>query len=177
MTYLEKLKKEHPDWDDYTVLATARNTCPWNFGYETQYSPTSQYMCEREYTVNKCIDCWRRDIPEQESEPVNDVDIYQYRALRTCSTPEETDMLVQGLMGLCGESGECMDIIKKHLFQGHELDKAHLAEELGDVAWYLAVAAKGAGYNLSDIFNMNIAKLKKRYPDGFDADRSVNREN
>lgn len=107
---------------------------------------------------------------------MKDINRYQKMALRTCSTPDEKDMLAQGLMGLCGESGECMDILKKHLFQGHELDKKHLAEELGDVAWYLAVAARGAGYDLSDIFAMNIEKLKKRYPDGFDADRSVNRD-
>ena len=177
MTYLDKLKKEHPDWDDYTVLATARNTYPWNFGYESQYSTDSQYMCEREYTVNKCIYCWQRQMLETENEPTNDIDIYQKNALRTCSTPMEHDMLMQGLMGLCGEAGECIDIYKKCLFQGHELDRAHLAEELGDVAWYLAVAARGAGYNLSDIFNMNITKLRKRYPDGFDANKSVNREN
>lgn len=108
--------------------------------------------------------------------PTKDIDNYQQLALRTCSTPGEDDMITQGLMGLCGESGECMDILKKHLFQGHDLDKKHLAEELGDVAWYLAIAARGAGYKLSDIFDMNIAKLKKRYPDGFDAERSINRE-
>lgn len=107
---------------------------------------------------------------------MKDINRYQKMALRTCSTPDEKDMLTQGLMGLCGESGECMDILKKHLFQGHELDKKHLAEELGDVAWYLAVAARGAGYDLSDIFAMNVEKLKKRYPDGFDAGRSVNRD-
>lgn len=99
---------------------------------------------------------------------------YQRAALRTAGDNRE-DYLLNGVMGLTGEAGECSDIVKKHLFQGHELDKAHLAEELGDVAWYLAIAAEAIGYSLSDIFAANVEKLKKRYPDGFDKDRSINR--
>lgn len=100
---------------------------------------------------------------------------YQRAALRTAGD-DKNAWLINGVMGLCGEAGECIDIIKKTQFQGHELDKEHLAEELGDVAWYLAVTAKAIGYNLSDIFKMNVEKLKKRYPEGFDKDRSINRE-
>jgi NTP pyrophosphatase (non-canonical NTP hydrolase) len=79
-------------------------------------------------------------------------------------------------MGLCGESGEAIDIVKKHLAQGHELDKAHLAKELGDIAWYLAETATALDLNLEDVFQANIDKLKKRYPEGFDALRSIHRE-
>ena len=84
--------------------------------------------------------------------------------------------ILNGLMGLNGEAGECIDILKKYLFQGHELDKEHLAEELGDVAWYLAVTADALGYSLQEIFKMNIEKLRKRYPDGFEEERSINRD-
>ena len=83
--------------------------------------------------------------------------------------------LLQGLMGLSGESGEALDILKKHLFQGHPLDREHLALELGDVAWYLAVSADALGYTLDDILRMNIDKLHKRYPNGFAAERSMYR--
>lgn len=86
------------------------------------------------------------------------------------------DRLINGLMGLNGEAGEAIDILKKHLFQGHDLDKEHLAKELGDVAWYLAISADALGYSLEEILQMNIDKLKARYPEGFDEDRSVNRE-
>ena len=86
-----------------------------------------------------------------------------------------TDRLINGLMGLNGEAGEAIDILKKHLFQGHDLDREHLAKELGDVAWYLAVSADAVGYSLEDIFQMNNDKLRARYPDGFEAGRSVNR--
>lgn len=79
-------------------------------------------------------------------------------------------------MGLNGEAGEAIDILKKHLYQGHELDREHLAKELGDVAWYLAVTADALGYTLEDILQMNVQKLRARYPDGFDSDRSVHRK-
>lgn len=102
---------------------------------------------------------------------------YQMEAMRTASGMEKQDqMLVNGVLGLNGEAGECADIVKKHLFQGHALDTEHLAEELGDVLWYIAVTAYSIGYNLDYIAQMNVDKLRKRYPDGFDAARSVNRD-
>lgn len=103
---------------------------------------------------------------------------YQQAALRTdtyCGGFRIHGRLVNGLMGLNGESGECIDILKKHLFQGHDLDRVHLAKELGDVAWYLAVSADALGYTLEEILEMNVAKLMARYPAGFDADKSLNR--
>lgn len=100
---------------------------------------------------------------------------YQEEAMRTASGMYG-DLLMNGVMGLCGEAGECIDIVKKHLFQGHELDKEHLAKELGDVAWYLAVTAKAIGYDLNTILQMNVAKLRERYPEGFDEERSKHRK-
>ena len=99
---------------------------------------------------------------------------YQNKALSTANQ-QNPHKLLEGVMGLNGEAGECADAIKKHLFQGHELDKQHLAYELGDVAWYLALAADAIGYDLETILRMNIGKLKKRYPDGFDSNASINR--
>lgn len=104
-----------------------------------------------------------------------DADDYQKEALRTAAEGDNNELLINGLMGLCGEAGECIDILKKHKFQGHKLDKEKLKEELGDVAWYLAIASEGLGYKLSDILDGNIEKLKKRYPDGFDTEKSINR--
>lgn len=104
---------------------------------------------------------------------------YQEACLRTepmDAKITDTTRLENGLMGLNGEAGEAIDIMKKFLFQGHELDKKHLAKELGDVAWYLAVTADALGYYLEDIFQMNIDKLKARYPDGFDPELSKHRK-
>ena len=101
---------------------------------------------------------------------------YQQAALRTApkDLPPER-LLLNGLMGLNGEAGEAIDILKKHLFQGHELDTAHMAKERGDVAWYLAVSADAIGYDLETVMQMNVDKLKARYPDGFDAEHSLHR--
>lgn len=105
------------------------------------------------------------------------VNEYQLKALRT-RNPMVLDELriVEGVMGLAGEAGECVDLCKKSVFQGHELDHEHLAKELGDIAWYLAISADAIGYDLETIFQMNIDKLQARYPDGFEVDKSVNRE-
>lgn len=102
---------------------------------------------------------------------------YQQLALVTMNKENTGDrMLTNGVMGLCGEAGECVDMVKKYLFQGHSLDKEKLLKELGDVAWYLAVTAAALDTPLEDVLAANIEKLKKRYPDGFSAERSVNRD-
>lgn len=104
--------------------------------------------------------------------------INEYQALAmTTLNPElsRKDVLINSVMGLCGESGEAIDIVKKWLAQGHPLDKAHLAKELGDIAWYLAEAATALDIPLEDILQANIHKLKARYPEGFSRERSITR--
>ena len=102
---------------------------------------------------------------------------YQELAMRTCN-PELTEeqRLLDGVMGLCGESGECIDLVKKHLMQGHPLDREKLAMELSDVCWYIAQTAGALGYKLEDVFQLNIDKLRKRYQEGFDYARSLDRK-
>ena len=79
-----------------------------------------------------------------------------------------------GLMRL-PKAGEAIDIVKKWLAQGHELDRAHLVRELGDVAWYLAEAATALDVPLEDVLQANLDKLQKRFPEGFNASASVHR--
>jgi len=103
---------------------------------------------------------------------------YQHLALTTLNPAlEGKDVLINGVMGLCGEAGEVIDHVKKHLAQGHPLDKAHMAKELGDVAWYLAETATALGLELEEILQGNIDKLRARYPEGFSTERSMNRRN
>ena len=135
---------------------------------------------------------------ERVQEIVNDgmtADEYQREAMRTAWTDakenlppkvaamlesgafdEKEILLLHGVMGLSGESGEAEELVKKWIFHGHDLDAEKVAEELCDVAWYLAIASRALGYKLSAIFQMNIDKRMERYPDGFDKSRSINRE-
>ena len=102
---------------------------------------------------------------------------YQNAALRTAQTDKLTarELLLNSALGLCGESGEVADLLKKYHFQGHNLDLDHVAKELGDISWYLAVGAYAIGYDLETILQMNVDKLKARYPNGFSVDRSLHR--
>lgn len=99
----------------------------------------------------------------------------EYQSLAQRTSPNKHSRIINGVMGLSGEAGECIDLVKKHLFQGHNLDCEHLAEEIGDVLWYCAELAVGINRSLDDIAAQNIEKLKARYPDGFDPERSTHR--
>ena len=101
---------------------------------------------------------------------------YQKQAMTTLNPAlSKKDVLINGVMGLCGESGEAIDIVKKHLAQGHELDRDSLIKELGDIAWYLAETATALDVSLEEVLERNIDKLRKRYPAGFDTEKSKNR--
>jgi NTP pyrophosphatase (non-canonical NTP hydrolase) len=101
---------------------------------------------------------------------------YTENMKRTAGSLElNNENLCWGAMGISGEAGEVTDYLKKVVFHTHELDKLKLAEELGDVLWYLACTAELISYDLEKIAEMNIEKLKKRYPGGWDVERSKNR--
>lgn len=106
-----------------------------------------------------------------------DMNEYQVLAQRTCNITDTVgDKIENGCMGLNGEAGECIDLLKKARFQGHELDREKLIEELGDVLWYCAELAAGLGVGLEEVAQRNVDKLRRRYPDGFDPERSVHRD-
>jgi NTP pyrophosphatase (non-canonical NTP hydrolase) len=103
---------------------------------------------------------------------------YQALAARTIN-PEQPDKerLINFVFGLAGETGETIDLLKKIIFHGHdmEINRDKLALELGDCLWYITGIATAAGINLDDIAKRNIEKLKARYPDGFSEERSIKR--
>ena len=104
---------------------------------------------------------------------------YQEEALKFASpisSSTDFNLMLQGVMGLNGEAGEAIDIVKKHVFHGHDLDKEHLAKELGDCMWYIATAAVSIGYSLEEIMQMNIDKLTARYGEKFSTERSLHRK-
>lgn len=106
-----------------------------------------------------------------------DGNFYQKMATRTANYDlKDHEQLINGALGLCGESGEVADMIKKCFMQGHPLDIVHLAKELGDCLWYIALISETIGYGLNGIMRLNIDKLQERYPHGFDKEKSQNRK-
>ena len=100
---------------------------------------------------------------------------YQRAAMRTQGAHDLSDRLAMAGLGLTGEAGEVADHLKKHLFQGHELDREALKKELGDILWYVALLLDTTGLTMSEILDANIEKLTRRYPDGFSAEASSGR--
>jgi NTP pyrophosphatase (non-canonical NTP hydrolase) len=90
---------------------------------------------------------------------------YINAALRTEAPSDQR--LLHAAMGMCTETGELMDALKKHMFYGKPLDGVNLSEELGDLFWYIAIACDALGTTFEEVWEMNIAKLRKRYPGKF----------
>lgn len=106
----------------------------------------------RESIDRGAMSCYYKDIPEHDAAE-----------------------LICGVIGLCGESGEVADIVKKCVFHKHPLDIENIENELGDVLWYVALCCNAINVSMEDVMQLNIDKLKKRYPDGFSEERSINR--
>ena len=111
-------------------------------------------------------------------DPIN----YQKLAARSLSNKpehlltEEEQLLAMCALGLTGEAGEVAEIIKKALFHGHPIDVNELKKELGDVLWYTAALCTKFGIEMNDVMDLNIEKLNKRYPEGFNSFDSINRK-
>lgn len=102
---------------------------------------------------------------------------YQELAMRTAGpSANDADSLILSALGLCGESGEFADAIKKNRYHGHPIPIAKLVEELGDILWYVSRATAAMGFDMEWIATRNINKLKARYPEGFSSERSIDRE-
>lgn len=100
---------------------------------------------------------------------------YQKLAERTInSTLANVDAEMHALHGMVGEIGELHSIYQKE-YQGHEIQEEHLKKELGDLLWFIAEYCTVNGWTLEEIMQLNIAKLKARYPEGFDEAKSLNR--
>ena len=83
--------------------------------------------------------------------------------------------LLHASMGMATEAAEFIDILKKHIFYGKELDAEHLEEEIGDLLWYIAEALNALGLDLDQVMENNIRKLRIRYKKKFTVDEAMNR--
>lgn len=109
----------------------------------------------------------------KETMSLNDYQVKSKRTLNQSLTKEQT--VSNMIMGILGETGEVADIIKKHYYQGHDLDIEHIKEEIGDVMFYIVNLCNTLDLNLETLLYQNHEKLKKRYPNGFSEQESVNR--
>ena len=91
-------------------------------------------------------------------------------------TEEDLGGILDACLGLSGEVGELNDMVKKWIFHEADIDMIHMKKELGDVCWYIAMMCESCGWNLDDVLKLNIEKLRKRYPAGFDPERSAHRK-
>jgi NTP pyrophosphatase (non-canonical NTP hydrolase) len=105
-----------------------------------------------------------------------DADLYQRAAARSLPAEGEPgrSLAVLGL-GLAGEAGEVVELIKKHIGHGHAIDLEKIDKELGDVLWYVAALCEVLGIDMGDVMFNNNVKLRRRYPEGFDPARSQDR--
>lgn len=110
-----------------------------------------------------------------------DADTYQRLARRTlinrpdASYSDDQIMLVWNALGLAGEAGELANLVKKAVFHQHGIDRDKLADEIGDILWYIAALCTNLDISLSDVMQANIEKLKQRYPDGYSSVASKTR--
>lgn len=93
------------------------------------------------------------------------------------SNKESVDIggIFNACLGLSGEVGEFNDMIKKWVFHEKELDMEHAKKEAGDILWYVVMLCESFGWNMEEIMQMNVDKLKARYPEGFDVERANHR--
>lgn len=107
-----------------------------------------------------------------------DLKDYQEKAMRTAGAiPDWTEALLSGAICLSGEIGEFCNKIKKFVWHQHDLTRETIVDELGDILWYIAATAARLNISLDELAEYNLQKLQKRYPDGFDPQRSKNRDN
>jgi NTP pyrophosphatase (non-canonical NTP hydrolase) len=103
------------------------------------------------------------------------LDEYERAAARTINSKlSDSERLMDSAAGLAEESGEVLGLVRKHAYQSRELQRDELTAELGDVLWCLAMTARSAGITLDQVAAANIAKLRARHPDGFDARLTTN---
>jgi len=104
------------------------------------------------------------------------LDEYEKAASRTRNQKlTDGERLIDAAAGLSEEAGEILGLVRKHAFQSHPLDRDKLQTELGDALWCLTMAAQSAGLSLEQVAVTNIAKLRARYPDGYNDTASIER--
>ena len=129
-------------------------------------------------TVN--TDAYLKFVDAVTSEQSKDHEAFVYRIEELEGQDFPTERLLTAAVGMSAEAGEFTEIVKKIIFQGKPVNEEnlfHLKRELGDIMWYVAQACMGLNVSLDEVIEMNVDKLKARYPGGdFDVHYSENRK-
>lgn len=176
---IHQLKKSGKYWDNICQLnAKQESKGLEKYGEPLEENTTLTTTQRIEHLEEELIDALK--YCEHLKQVANDgitANDYQRAAMRTDNKEQtEEERMLDALFGLCGEAGEVMDAYKKHRFQGHDEYKDKMIEELGDNFWYSAKLADVLGVTLGEVMDRNIEKLRKRFPNGFSKERSVNRK-
>lgn len=99
---------------------------------------------------------------------------YTELAARTASA--DADHLQHYVLGVCTEAGELAHEAKAHLAYGKDLDRTSVIEELGDLCWYMANLMRVMDTSWEEVFTRNVDKLRRRYPEGFEKRRALERD-
>ena len=141
-----------------------------------------QYVCERiidsegRRVIREALEVWalaKANKPAPDRLTLNDYQELAARTINYNNSPAEMEM--HALHGMCGEIGELHSLYQK-MYQGHQFDKEHAKKELGDLLWFIAEYCTACDFTLEDVAKANIEKLKARYPEGFEADKSLHRK-
>jgi NTP pyrophosphatase (non-canonical NTP hydrolase) len=125
------------------------------------------YGCQKDFHIEEFIDSFRRTSPVKRMWTRLSKQGNKFVEPDPLTDAQRDELLNVGALGLAGESGEVIDLIKKHLFHGKPLDRDKAIEELGDVFWYIQCLAEALDVSIGEVAQKNAAKLKKRYPKGF----------
>ena len=163
---IEKLKTERDELTKQLMTERAVN----NTGFHQMQASTLARLDKLAHEMSGCI----------AELTVSSANQYQKLAMRTCNlfdpnAADRTDMTRHAVFGLTSEAGEVAGLFQK-VYQGHELDREHVKKELGDVMWMVAELCTAMDFELEDVMCTNIEKLKARYPDGFDPEKSLHRK-
>ena len=128
--------------------------------------------------IREALDMWAQakanpPTPDGFFLTLNDYQELAARTINNCLSYKQQEM--HALHGMCGEIGELHSLYQK-TYQEHPFDKEHAMKELGDLLWFIAEYCTACGFTLEEVAKANIEKLKARYPDGFEADKSLHRK-
>lgn len=106
-----------------------------------------------------------------------DTNTYSKEAIKTApENLDDNELQMNAVIGLVGESAEILDLYKKFKYQGHPFDKEKVIDELGDTLWYANLLIKALSTTWEEVFDSNIKKLRSRYGEHFNSEKSINRK-